>query len=243
MNCEELRQNSAAYALGALSENERAEFERHIAECDLDHEVELYGEVALRLSRAAPELEPPAGLRDRIVAAAASDLSTDSEASRVPGVEEGEPALSPRPNTGGALSRFRRWGAPAYAAAATLLIAIGAVVGWGVASLGDEPGTDLRHFHREDDGDWLRVETELGSDGLTLSVGNLDRLDSQTVYRFWAIRDEAWVPIGDFNTNADGRWSGYFKFSLEQGDSIAITAEPDDTGDQPTANAEIRSRI
>ena len=72
MNCEEVRQNAAAYALGALTEDERAAFERHVAECAEQHDMPSYGEVISRLSEAAPEVDPPAGLRSRILAAAES---------------------------------------------------------------------------------------------------------------------------------------------------------------------------
>ncbi len=232
MNCEELRQNSAAYALGALTESEMAEFERHLAECELDHEVETFSEVTSRLSQAAPSIEPPAGLRDRILSAAVADVAVH------------QPVPKARRSSQSWTRRIQSYGAPAYGAAAVALIAIGALIGWGVASISTESATtELDHFRRDPEGDWLRVETTLGEDGLMLSVGNLDTLSGQSTYQFWAIRDDRWVPIGDFNTNPESKWSGYFEFALEKGDSIAITVEPEPGREVPSAEAEIQSRI
>ena len=118
------------------------------------------------------------------------------------------------------------------------------LIGWGASSLAQgDPDIDLDHFRRDSDGDWLRVETVLGHDGLSLSVGNLETLPDQSTYQFWAIRDERWVPIGDFNTNPENRWSGYFEFALEKGDSVAITVEPVGGSEVPSSDAEIQSRI
>ena len=242
MNCEELQQNTAAYALGALSEQETAEFERHLAECGLDHEVQDFGDVASRLAAAAPEIEPPAGLKDRILAAAAAESASSVTSSASPAAPL--PVAQTASNTG-IFTRLRNLSTPAYGAAAMLLVVVGALIGWAIsASTGGSDPVSLRHFHREEDGDWFRVETELGQQGLTLSVGNLDTLPSSSTYQFWAVRDEKWLPVGDFNTNPEGRWSGDFEFALEQGDTIAITVEPEGGTQTPTTDEpEIRSRI
>ncbi len=232
MNCEELNQNTAAYVLGALTTSEHAEFERHIAECDLDHDVEDFDEVVSRLSDAAPMIEPPAGLRDRILSAASVDVTRHG------------PSKPQHRRETSWIVRLQRFGAPAYGAAAVLLVVVGALIGWGVASIStDASDVELNHFRRDPEGDWLRVETVLGKNGLMLSVGNLDTLPSESTYQFWAIRDERWVPIGDFNTNPESKWSGYFEFSLEKGDSVAITVEPENGSDKPSSEAEIQSRI
>lgn len=232
MNCEELRQNSAAYALGALSDSEQEQFERHMIECDLEHDVEEFGDVLFNLSSAVPAIEPPAGLRDSILSAAEADL-TERAGSR-----------SLTRTDSGWVQRLQHFSAPAYGAAAVMLVVVGALIGWGVASLSTgDPQVDVNHFRREGDGDWLRVETVLGENGLMLSVGNLEPLPGQVTYQFWAIRDDRWVPIGDFNTNPESKWSGYFEFALEKGDSVAITVEPQEGSETPSTDAEIQSRI
>lgn len=236
MNCEELRENTAAYALGALTGSEQQEFEQHMIECDLEHDVESFNDVMLSLSNAVPSVEPPAGLRDRILNAAAADQESRQSSS--------QQASPQRRSAQSWIQRIQRFGAPAYGAAAAMLLVIGALVGWGVASVSSgNSATELSHFRRDPEGDWLRVETTLGENGLMLSVGNLDTLPSQNTYQFWAIREERWVPIGDFNTNVERKWSGYFEFSLEKGDSVAITVEPEPGSESPSSDPEIQSRI
>jgi anti-sigma-K factor RskA len=63
------RDHAAPYALGALDENERAEFENHIASCEeCRGEVREMSEVAGLLAYATESATPPASLRDRILA-------------------------------------------------------------------------------------------------------------------------------------------------------------------------------
>ncbi|MDA1296661.1 MAG: anti-sigma factor [Chloroflexi bacterium] len=244
MNCEDLRQNTAAYVLGALSEAEQIEFERHTAECNVEHDLQSYGDVVSRLSAAAPLIDPPAGLRGRILAAAEADAGVTGNRSSAGAVSVNRSSFATGASGLNRPFSLRRLSTTAYAAAATVLVVIGAAIGWAAATLpADNQPVNLRHFYREEDGDWLRVETELGETGTALSVGNLDPLTDQSRYRFWAIRNETWIAIGEFNTNPEGRWIGEFDFALEPGDTIAITIEPEGGAETPTTDAEIRSRI
>ena len=66
-------QHTAAYALGALADEERASFEAHLATCDTcAAEVRELREVAGLLATAAPQIAPPPALRDRILSEARS---------------------------------------------------------------------------------------------------------------------------------------------------------------------------
>jgi anti-sigma-K factor RskA len=61
-------EHTAAYALGALDESERAGFEAHLATCDTcKAEVRELREVAGILATTAAQVTPPPGLRDRIM--------------------------------------------------------------------------------------------------------------------------------------------------------------------------------
>lgn len=65
------RDFTAAYALGALSERERADFEAHLPTCEeCRAELRSFGEVAGLLAHAAPAATPPASLRERVAAEA-----------------------------------------------------------------------------------------------------------------------------------------------------------------------------
>ncbi|MCZ1011677.1 zf-HC2 domain-containing protein [Streptomyces lydicus] len=69
MNAVDLHTLTGAYALGALSGREAAEFARHLAQCEAcAREVRELQETAARLALAVAEV-PPADLRTRVMAA------------------------------------------------------------------------------------------------------------------------------------------------------------------------------
>lgn len=72
---EEAAGRAALYALGALEENEAREFEEHLAAGCAACEAELreFRTVAGDLGLAAPEAEPPAGVRARLLAHVSED--------------------------------------------------------------------------------------------------------------------------------------------------------------------------
>lgn len=62
------REEAAAWALGAVSDRERAAFEALMrAEPGLAHEADAYARVASMLALAAPRTPPPERLRHRIM--------------------------------------------------------------------------------------------------------------------------------------------------------------------------------
>ena len=66
-------EHTAAYALGALDEQDRASFETHLETCDVcTAEVRELREVAGLLATGAAHVAPPPGLRDRILSDARS---------------------------------------------------------------------------------------------------------------------------------------------------------------------------
>jgi anti-sigma-K factor RskA len=114
-----------AYALGALDEGERAEYEAHLAGCvECAAEVRaLAGAVAL-LPYALPHAEPPAALRDRVLAAArATARPATPAAPTVPVV-----VSRPSPRTAAVVPAAPARGIPAWpgwvAAAAGVLLAV-----------------------------------------------------------------------------------------------------------------------
>jgi hypothetical protein len=89
LTCDDVRELAGLYVLGALEPGEEAAVRDHLASCDQAHEeiTELGGVVPAMLEAdlATMELvEPPAGLRDRIMAAAAADLAERTAAPPAP---------------------------------------------------------------------------------------------------------------------------------------------------------------
>jgi len=67
-DCAAIDEMLPAYAVDGLDVAERALVEAHLETCERHEDVAAWGDVALRLSALAPEMTPPTGLRDRILA-------------------------------------------------------------------------------------------------------------------------------------------------------------------------------
>src|SRR3954470_22489079 len=82
MTCDQARDLAAGYVLGALERSEEAAVRDHVATCGQPHPEfgALGGVVPALIEHELDRLElvePPASLRDRIMAAAAADLAAN----------------------------------------------------------------------------------------------------------------------------------------------------------------------
>ena len=118
MTTQNLHDLTAAYALDALDDDERATYETHLRACD-DCRAELasLGDTVGLLASATEGPMPPAGLRDRIVTAARAE----------------------RPNVVALRPRRARY----YAAATALAAAVGLAIGLWAALSGGSPNPKL----------------------------------------------------------------------------------------------------
>jgi hypothetical protein len=74
--CDEVREMAGAFVLGALGPAEDAAVRAHLATCEESHdEMAELGGVLPALIESVPVVEPPAGLKAQIMAAAAADLA------------------------------------------------------------------------------------------------------------------------------------------------------------------------
>ena len=79
LTCDEVREMAGAFVLGALDPAEDASVRAHLETCaDAHAEIAELGGVLPALAESVPVVEPPAGLKGRIMAAAAADLETRS---------------------------------------------------------------------------------------------------------------------------------------------------------------------
>ena len=231
---------AAPYALGALTAEDRAAFEAHLAGCDACRaEVRSFTEGAGLLAYGAPAAEPPATLRARVVA----------EARLV------RPIVP------------QRRGAPVawLAAAAGLLLALGAgVEAWRLSGRVRGLEVSLAHI------DSVRVAAESALVALTgpevhvVSLAGTDRPPTARVfwnhakrqfivlafdlpaappgrtYQLWAIANgRAPMSMGTFNTNAQGRVYTVLPVdaqitSLGFVENCGLTEEPAGGSPQPT---------
>jgi anti-sigma-K factor RskA len=119
-------EHAAAYALGALDEQDRISFEAHLATCDVcTAEVRQLREVAGLLATAAASSAPPPGLRDRILAEArrVRPIAT-ANAPAVGQLSGSTPAPDARAGTVITSSSGRSTILPWFAAAAAAVVAV-----------------------------------------------------------------------------------------------------------------------
>ena len=169
-----------AYLLGALTDLERQAFERHMRGCDhCQEELERLRPAADALPGSVMQLEPPPGLKKRLMAEVNSDPRTES---------------SPR--------RFSLPRIPRLAlVAATLLL--GLVIGFSVAQLG---GDDTRTVTATVAKAMPQAggELEIGDDRATLDLHDMPDLGASRVYQVWYQHGDRLVPTRTFEVGGSG---------------------------------------
>lgn len=217
---------SGAYAVDAVDDIERAQFERHLADCDSCRaEVDSLREAASLIGETAA-LTPPASLRASVLA----------------GIQTVRP-LPPVIVSVTERGRSTRRRFPALVAAAAALIAVG-----GVGATVWHPWTDDRpavteaqrvqdapdaatFTHELDNGGSVTVVRSASLNQAVVSTSGLDKLDDDLTYELWLIHDGVMVPAG----TTDGDVSSL----LLEGDprsasGAGITIEPAGGSEEPS---------
>jgi anti-sigma-K factor RskA len=214
----------APYALNALDAWERETFEAHLEQCD-DCRAELAGFVATaaRLGEAAQQ-SPPAELRDRLLAAAAS---TPQERPVVT-------ALAQR-------GRLRRT-LPRLAMAAAFLVGTVGVGGYfaerhraddyradSQAITSVMAATDAKTSTAAVGSGKVQLIWSASKDSAVIVASDLPALKSSKVYQVWLIKDDSPTSQGTFASSGAMVMKG-----LVGVDHVAITVEPKGGSKQPT---------
>lgn len=226
---ERYRDDLAAYALGALQEGEAAELERHLAECEACRMQLRWLQPAVDvLPRSIEQIEPPSGLRERLMA------TVRAEAPDASGIE----AAAPR--------RRRRWGAlilrPATAVAAAALLVVGAAGGYLVRGSGESSSVIAARPTPDGPPNLAgTLEREDGSAILTMS--RLPNLPRDDVYEVWVERDGALEPSSLFAPRRDGTAEAAVAGSLDDADAVLVTREPRGGSRQPTSRPLLRADL
>lgn len=250
LTCDSVQDVAASFVLDALPEDEMAAVREHLATCPEPHPeiAELAGIVPV-LHAAVRPAEPPAALKDRIMAAAAADLEERTRLARVeeaPATEGGAPsshapAERPIPISG---RRQPRW---SWALGIAAVLAIVLLGGWNlslrselsdaqayqraVASVLDtarQPGA-LTAVMSSPSGEGPTGFAAVGQDGsMRIAMRELAPTTGDEVYEAWMIEGaNAPVAIGGFRVGADG--SGYLEATgvpPQSGLVLALTREP-----------------
>lgn len=223
MNHEQWRNELAPYLLGALDPGEVAELDRHLAGCEeCRAELEQLRPVARALPESVERVDPPARLRERVMA----EVQSDAEADR----------SHVRHRHGG-----RGWGAwlrPAGALAAVSLIAVAVAFAVGGGGSGDQTSTVAA-------GKAPGVTAELVSSGDagTLRLANLRRLSADEALQAWVQRGERIERAGDlFVSNPNGTAITEIE-NLEGVSAVMVTAEPRSGSAFPTSDPMVSVQI
>ena len=215
-----------AYALGALSEDERREIEDHLAaHPELRAEVDELASIANLLALAPPEHEPSPELRNRLMNIIESSAGT----------------TLPEPSS--RLTKLRWLFGPGglVAAAALALVVVGLFI-WNVslrgenealqANLQEQRTHELQGTGAAQDasGELIRV----GDRRAVLVAENLPQAPEGKVYEAWLIRDDVPEPAGLFEAPEEGAAAAPIEGSLEDINAIAVTLEPSGGSSTPT---------
>jgi hypothetical protein len=185
-----------AYLLGALNELERQAFERHLAGCsECQQELERLRPAAEALPGSVAQLDPPPGLKKRLMAEVEGDSNV------VP--------LRPR--------------RPARLLAVAAVLLLGLVIGFGVAQLGGDDSRTLTatvaKAMPQAGGD-----LEISGDDGTLRLHDMPDLGAARVYQVWYQHGERLVPARTFEVGRSGLGTVELR-NVESADAVFVTRE------------------
>lgn len=255
LTCDEVRELAGSFVLGALDGTQEAAVREHLASCPEAHEeIAEVGGVLPVLAESVPIVEPPAGLRDRIMAAAAADLDERTRAAAAtPTFASEAPIAFPDATE----REERRRGGTSRS---TWLLRIAAVVAIAVlgvsnlllrAQLGESqsfeqavqtvldvsarPGS-LTAVLTADGGTGTGLAAIDATGAVTMAMQDLAPTSGNQVYEAWVIGgDGVPVPIGSFQVGGGGTASMTANgVSASNGAVLALTLEPGPGATTPT---------
>jgi anti-sigma-K factor RskA len=211
-----------AYLLGALPDDERVDFERHLASCpECRREVEELSLAADALPSAAPPVTPPPELKQRIMAVVDAEASLLAAA----GSRADEPEAKPRRERRGLFGG--RWTfRPAFALAASVLLLAVGVAGGVLAGGGSGERTVTAQVAGAASG--AQAKLVVGKDGSQLVTTGFPQPPAGRVYQVWTLKpgqspqptDVLWAPL------ADGSATVSVPGSLDGVQNVLVSTEP-----------------
>ena len=218
----ELREQAAAFALGALGDEDRAEFEAHLLVCDeCDDDVRSFTRVTDALAFTVPPVDPDVAIRQRALAA----------------VRGGSPTRA---------SVLAPW----LLAAASLLMAIGA--GAYAVALRQSAAEGRSFVIVLTAEDLIRVDLAgqpmapraaarafwSQSRGLIFTASRLPPLPAGRTYELWIISEEMPISAGLLRPTLDGAVQATFTTvpGVARAAAFAVTLEPDGGVPAPTGD-------
>ena len=263
LTCDEVRELAGSFVLGALDGTQEAAVREHLASCpEVHQEIAELGGVLPVLAESVPVVEPPASLRDRIMAAAAADLEERDRGAAPEAAPSTIEAATAAPATpvalpGPAEREARRRGG---ASTATWLLRIAAVVAIAVLGISNlllraqlsqsqsfeqavqavldvsaKPGS-LTAVLTADGGSGTGLAAIDSTGAVTMAMHDLAPTSGKQVYEAWVIGgDGVPVPIGSFQVGNGGTASMTASgVTASSGAVLALTLEAGPGAKTPT---------
>jgi len=223
MDCQEFQELSGAYVLGALSQEERREAEKHLSQCtSCSQTLQELQRAADYLPFAVPSVEPSASVKTRLFATIQAEASQYAQDTPV------RPLMKKQVRP----SWWGYWQTRVLATvAAIFLLLFGGMATWNIALQQQLATTPSPSFTTTIQG----TNQTSGIQGValylpqtrttTVVVRGLPALTGTTIYQGWLIKNNQPQSIGRFDVR-DG--TATLNFSGDGGtyDAIAISREP-----------------
>jgi len=251
--------NTGAYVLNALDENERKEFETHLAESEeIRNEVTELSDTAVMLGMAAAPVQPSPELKSNLMAMLANTPQLPKDVAPVRTLQ----AVAPAPSTAtddappAALSSTNnkaqaRWfNRPVVAltavAAAIALIVGGGVVANVVSDANFQQAQTEQYVSITAASDMQTAEAVVASGGFAklvwseelgqsaLVVNGLEALPDNKVYELWYIDGEGNATAAGLFDHDDS-WR-VLEGEMQAGDTVGVTIEPNGGSTSPTTD-------
>jgi anti-sigma-K factor RskA len=256
MSHEQALELAGLYALDALTPDERAAVDAHIASCTRDHsEFATLGGLAPALAAVADPLDAPGSLKDNILAAYRADVAPKAVPATAPAPT---PLTQPVVAT---TTRPRRWQAPTWmgwaaAAVAIVLLAVVSVYGLNLRQQADQartradqlaaavaamtaPGSEVAILHGSGAASgvsgFVAFPTSTTGQGYMV-VTDVPPLPTDKTYQAWYITDGTPTSAGTMTADASGSIVVSGLEPLDGAQVVAVTVEPDGGSDQPTSD-------
>lgn len=246
------------YALDALTPDEKAAVDAHVAACALDHsEIADLGGVTPALAASVEPIEAPAALKASVLATYRTEVAQAPALAAAP---------LPAPKAAGAVRRdvvvpapaARRWQAPnwmgwAAAAVALVLLAVVSVYGLNLRQQADQanqraqqiaaavaamsaPGSQVAILHGTGSAaDVNGFAAFPASGGGYMVMTDVPAAPSGMTYQAWFIADGTPSSAGLMTVDPDGNLVASGMEPLPGTQVVAVTLEPSGGSDQPTS--------
>ncbi|QPC48482.1 anti-sigma factor [Mangrovibacillus cuniculi] len=207
-----------------LTEKEQQAFEHHLASCsECKKEVEELQALMQDLPFAATPIEPPADLKERVLAKV---------------LEDDQPMVSEKVVP---MLRKKNWYTPALAAALFLsVIANMYLISTNTDGEG-QPTVIQSASLAPSDNSYQAFASIIGTEGggqnLVIQASQLDELSGDEVYQVWLINEEGPIPTGSFTPDVSGNGTIVYNLSKDlqkvDWDQVAISIEPNPNSETP----------